>query len=276
MTIAVKDYFNESRILKTESFKFSAGEVNVKVTDFLPRDVEIIMDFKGSDDIIELLMVTDAMRRQNPQVDLYLTMPYMPFARQDRVMVPGEALSLKVFADLINSQGYAKVTIWDAHSDVAPALLNNCVNIPLYNLVNAGDYFDLTTTVIVSPDAGAEKKIFNFANKFGFNKVVTASKVRDVSTGQITETTIGKFPMFLTPSKILIVDDICDGGRTFIELAKALRKVSGGSINLLVTHGIFSKGIEVFDGIIDKVLVVNNINGVVSSSKTEVITIQGV
>jgi ribose-phosphate pyrophosphokinase len=69
---------------------------------------------------------------------------------------------------------------------------------------------------------------------------------------------------------ILIVDDICDGGRTFIELAKKLRPMTTGKIKLLITHGIFSKGIEVFDGIIDEVLVINNIGGAVSTSSVVV------
>ena len=261
------------------SFKFSGGEINVKV-DHIFSDAEIFIDcyFKGSDDIIEMIMLTDAIRRADRQNNItrkiHLLIPYMPGARQDRVMVPGESLAVKIFADLINAQNFDTVTVWDAHSDVTNALLNRSRNIPIESLIQADNYFPVFGTVIVSPDAGAEKKIYKFANKFGYKHVVTASKIRDVSTGQITETTIGKFPDFLSAPEILIVDDICDGGRTFIELAKALRKVSGGSINLLVTHGIFSKGIEVFDGLIDKVLVINNINGVVSSSKTEVITIQ--
>ena len=42
----------------------------------------------------------------------------------------------------------------------------------------------------------------------------------------------------------MIVDDTCDGGRTFIELAKVLRARNAGKIELYVTHGIFSKGLK--------------------------------
>ena len=52
---------------------------------------------------------------------------------------------------------------------------------------------------------------------------------------------------------IIIIDDICDGGRTFIELAKAIREITTLPIHLIVTHGIFSAGFkqlfEYFDGI---------------------------
>jgi ribose-phosphate pyrophosphokinase len=56
----------------------------------------------------------------------------------------------------------------------------------------------------------------------------------------------------------IIIDDICDGGRTFVEIAKAIRDVRSkeifkDKIYLVVTHGIFSAGFEElekwFDGI---------------------------
>jgi ribose-phosphate pyrophosphokinase len=124
----------------------------------------------------------------------------------------------------------------------------------------------------VSPDAGAEKKIFAFAKELGFENVVRAGKVRDVSSGKITgtEVYVPEPALYKTDKDFLIVDDICDGGRTFIELAKKLRPMTTGKIKLLITHGIFSKGIEVFDGIIDEVLVINNIGGAVSTSSVVV------
>ena len=56
---------------------------------------------------------------------------------------------------------------------------------------------------------------------------------------------------------MIIIDDICDGGATFINIAKELRKpgymYKDNKIYLIVTHGIFSKGTtklsQYFDGI---------------------------
>lgn len=45
----------------------------------------------------------------------------------------------------------------------------------------------------------------------------------------------------------LIVDDICDGGGTFIGLAEELKRKNAGKIYLAVSHGIFSKGIDKLD-----------------------------
>jgi len=55
-----------------------------------------------------------------------LFIPYFPAARQDRVMIQGEPLSVKVYADIINNANVNKVTVYDAHSEVTSAVLNNC------------------------------------------------------------------------------------------------------------------------------------------------------
>ena len=107
------------------------------------------------------------------------------------------------------------------------------------------------------------KKIYKVAKKTGLT-VVEAKKVRDVATGQIMKTEIDSDQLVGVDTAI-IVDDICDGGRTFTELSKVIRE-SGfqGELILCVTHGIFSKGLDVFDGPngFDSVYTVNNINNV--------------
>jgi ribose-phosphate pyrophosphokinase len=117
-------------------------------------------------------------------------------------------------------------------------------------------------TVIISPDAGALKKIYKVAKATSLT-VVEAKKVRDVATGNIVKTEIDSSQL-LGVDTAIIVDDICDGGRTFIELATVIRD-SGfiGKLILCVTHGIFSKGLDVFDGpLFDAIYTMNNINSV--------------
>ncbi len=47
------------------------------------------------------------------------------------------------------------------------------------------------------------------------------------------------------PGKYLVVDDICDGGGTFLGLAdKFWKQTSISTLDLYVTHGIFSKGVR--------------------------------
>jgi ribose-phosphate pyrophosphokinase len=238
-----------NRWLQYKAFVFSGGEVSVKLTPELtsftfPSDVvHITAHITSSNKVMELVMLTDAIRREWGDVAIVLKCPYLPYARQDRVCAPGESLSLKVFCDIINSLKFRYVYVADVHSEVALALLDNVVNIQQENFVSKIDSKYLVNTCLVSPDAGATKKINNVARALKL-PVIRADKVRDPNTGEITGTDIQKNPAFWD-SNLLVVDDICDGGRTFIELAKkAKERYEIGKYYLYVTHGIFSKGLE--------------------------------
>jgi ribose-phosphate pyrophosphokinase len=231
------------------SFPFSGGEIQVFVEQIYVDPVTIYAHITSSDDILELMMTVDAIRRSKPAATICLKCPYFPYARQDRVMNPGEALSLKVMCDIINGLNFASVEVWDAHSDVTLALLDNVTNYgpeTFVQLIAA----DKQNTILVAPDAGAIKKVFKVAKGLGF-EMITASKHRSTKDGSITDTEVHSG--HVGDKDFLIVDDICDGGRTFIELAKKLKPLTTGKILLYVTHGIFSKGItpleDLFDGI---------------------------
>ena len=60
----------------------------------------------------------------------------------------------------------------------------------------------------------------------------------------------------------IIIDDICDGGRTFIELAKEIRKQTDKPIYLIVTHGIFSAGFEKLSDELDGIFCTNSVKDI--------------
>lgn len=235
------------------------------------KDTEIMisLEFQNNGDLIDLAMMLDACKRHyHPDAYYILFMPYLPYARQDRVCNPGESLSVKVVCDFINSLGFPKVVVKDIHSSVGVALLNNLSHVELKAAASMLPFHEkVSETTLVSPDAGAEKKVFDFAKAIGYTGVLRASKVRNVLTGKIERTTlIDAMPCGTTK---VIVDDICDGGRTFIELAKAIKAdedYQGERICLYVTHGIFSAGLAGFEGLIDKIYVSNLMNKSLESS----------
>lgn len=234
-----------------KTWKFPGGEVGIKIEDnLIYPEVKIVHRIQNSDDVMYLLMATNALRNKGVK-KIILSIPYVPYARQDRFMTDGESLSIKVFADLINSQNYDQVEILDPHSDVTTALINNVSvtsNIQFASWA-IDDYISrklLTTNFVypiyVSPDAGAIKKVDKLRHHMQMPwSLVTGQKHRDLLTGQITETSIDVDSVEL--KTCFIVDDICDGGRTFIELAKVLKEKGAESVILIVTHGIFSSGL---------------------------------
>jgi ribose-phosphate pyrophosphokinase len=238
---------------------FPGGEVflNFKEKRKLPVDpvrYTIKAKLRNSNDVMTLLMLKDALDRYlGTKLEKNLEMHYVPYARQDRVCNVGEALSIKVFANLINSMQFDEVIIADPHSDVTTALIDNVTvlsqvdislkNQALYNKLRGGKY------ILVSPDAGAYKKTMSVAKFFGC-EMISASKDRDVATGKIKE--IRLLDAVNPERNYLIVDDICDGGGTFIPLAQSLRG-DKNKVELYTTHGIYSKGVdkllEVFDSL---------------------------
>jgi ribose-phosphate pyrophosphokinase len=244
-----------------ESFKFPAGESMLAVKPSVSMgDTSIVeWDYESDEEFFQLSLLVDIIRR-NGGTDIELVVPYMPHGRQDRVMKPGDPLSIRVACDLINTMNFSRVITLDDHSSVVSALLNNHYPIDrLYILASFPSVMELLEggAVIISPDAGAQKTNDSIAKEFSVPHLC-ASKTRDVTTGNI----IGVVAPEVQGKVCLIVDDICDGGRTFIELSKALRANGATEVYLYVTHGIFSKGVDIFDGLIDGVFVANMINQV--------------
>ena len=244
----------DDETIEHECFTFNGGERHIKIKPkgdcFNPRTVTI--ETSGYGNVMDVLLAADALRRLG--VDrINLLLPYVPYARQDRVMVRGEPLSAKVFAELINSQCFEKVYTLDNHSPVITALLNDVVEIDQYRIWDEV-IENAFAPILICPDAGAMKKTYAIAAHYG-GKSVECSKERCVATGEIISTRVNA--VNFNKQTCIIIDDICDGGRTFTEIATVLKKKNAGKIILYVTHGIFSKGLEPFKGLIDKVYTTN-------------------
>jgi ribose-phosphate pyrophosphokinase len=214
-------------------FQFGSGEQHVQVLKQSAARVQIRYRYTGDASMMQLLLLTDALKRQGAN-EIDLLIPYFPGARQDRVCNDGEALSVKVYADLINQQRYRQVTLFDPHSDVVVALLDRALVVKNYALVEQIVGQLGSDVLLVSPDAGANKKVFALATHLGGLPVIRADKIRDVRNGAIVDTEV--FCGDLSGKTALIVDDICAGGRTFIELAKKLKQKNCARIVLVVSH----------------------------------------
>jgi ribose-phosphate pyrophosphokinase len=226
--------------------KFPGGEIHLKIEDaylVFGRLAHITTHIKCSDDIISLLLATDVLKRAGAK-SIGLNLIYLPYARQDKVFEKGEALSLRVMCDIINSQRYSHVIVNNVHSDVALALIDN-----VHHAVDFPEIAEPDSTVIVSPDAGSLKKVMKFAKENNLD-FVRADKSRP-SSGSEWECTV--YSDHIGDKNFLIIDDICDGGRTFIELGKKLKLLTNGRVDLFITHGIFSNGFDCFKGSVDRI-----------------------
>lgn len=257
MKAAISLHTQAGALPAIEFFSFPGGERHVR----LPQEVQTSQAlwwqvqarvFTPSD-IMDLLLVMDALRRVVPyRSQVHLALPYVPYARQDRVALPGEPLSIKVFCSLINSMAFDSVTVSDPHSEVTPALLERVVVVPASDYVRTlvASRFEFSAPfAVVAPDAGARKRVDGVAALLGV-PVVYASKKRDPRTGALSGFAVdGTVP----DMPLLVVDDICDGGGTFIALAQVLRRQTRQPLYLYVTHGLFTKGVAPLLALYDQV-----------------------
>jgi ribose-phosphate pyrophosphokinase len=228
-----------------------------RLTSF--RDLELII---GANQAIKELVRS----LFNIKIETSIYVPYFLGSRSDRKFIEGGVNYLKsVICPIINSQHFSSVEVLDPHSDVLEACLNNFKKVTNFNLVK-NSLTDIDNKdgaqeriVLFSPDGGALKKIFDVAENFQIPNIVTAMKHRDIKTGRITHTEVPDLSKYNDEHRFVIIDDICDGGRTFIELAKVIREQKpNNSIYLIVSHGIFSAGFDELNKHFDKIFTTNS------------------
>jgi ribose-phosphate pyrophosphokinase len=247
---------SEKSQIKYKISQFPDGQQTVDLTDWndllrYEDAVKINSRLNTFRDLELIICATAAVRNIKPNREIALYVPYFMGARSDRKFVDGGINYLKqVICPIINSLNFVTVITLDPHSDVLEACLNNYEKVNNHLLVkHALSKIDNKNGArdricLVSPDAGAYKKIFDVAKKFGIENIITATKVRDMRSGNILRTEIPTLNQH-ADLKYVIIDDICDGGRTFIELAKAIKgSRPSAKVYLVVTHGIFTAGFE--------------------------------
>lgn len=190
----------------------------------------------------------------------YLWMPYCPHARMDRVKDKSDVFTLKYFAEVINSLNFTQVSIYDPHSSVCTALINNVrVLEPTPFISNV--IFELGSQdknfMVFYPDEGAMKRysgMFQIPYAFGVKK-------RDWATGQIQGLDVMGDVEGIKGKRVLIIDDICSKGGTFYHSAKKLRELGASEVYLYITHceNTIFEGELLKTNLIDKIYTTNSI-----------------
>lgn len=232
--------------LNLKKFFFRSGEQHIQILnpeifeELGSGYIDIDLQWLNDGDFVTLLMIQDAIHNicSSKNWGFRLNLPYFPGARQDRVCNTGEAFSLRVYANFINSLGFDEVRILDPHSDVTPALIKNVIKYSNHGFI--GDVIKNITAngdqniVLVSPDAGSNKKIYDLTKFLGGLPVIRCDKLRDVTDGKIIDSVV--YADDLTGKTALIVDDIISGGATFKGLAQKLKEKHAAKVFLAVTH----------------------------------------
>ncbi len=221
--IYLKEKLEDTNFIPVEINHFTDGSLKCKNPDCSNLNtVCIVWCYDNDSELFLLASLVESIRYSDKRKPLTLFMPYIPNARQDR-RVSNLLFTLKSFAKIINSLEFDKVYVYDAHSDVSTALLDNCEDI------FTNQFFEEEYDAVLYPDAGSAKRYFNPNIKV---KLV-ATKHRNES-GEIQDYSLGVIPNNV--KRVLIKDDICATGGTFTFAVKELKKQGVEHIDLLVSH----------------------------------------
>ena len=195
-----------------------------------------------------------------------LMLGYLPYGRADRLFQKGNPNPLVVFQNWLSGQNFDEVHIDDPHnqkalfSDINYVIKSqaDCVIERFKGPFNRNNIIITTYDYIIAPDKGAAEKIKKLSDITGI-PIIYATKERDMNTGKISNVTLNSNDgdtTIASNQRVLIVDDILDGGGTFVPLAKLLNGL-GHRVDLYVTHLIGSKGLSIFSDYIDSIYAYN-------------------
>ena len=219
----------------------------------VPNIKKIVWHYENDAELFTVI----CLRKHFESKEMILEMPYCPHARMDRVKNGNEFFTLKHFADVINSLDFKEVRIYDPHSNVCAALINNVkVVSPIEEVKKTIDAIGSKKMVAFYPDEGAMKRgtdYLNGAYAFGIKK-------RDWNTGKILGLELMNKEV-VNGKDVLIIDDICSRGGTFFHSAKALKEAGADKIYLYITHceNTILEGDLLTSGLIERVYTTNSI-----------------
>lgn len=197
-------------------------------------EVNIEWTYTNEAEILELAQLKLLLNCNGKSCNLDIK--YLPYARQDKWVDNDATFALRSFAAILNNLNFGTISIQDPHSEVALELIRNSWAYYPEDEVKAV-FKETKADLICYPDKGAATKYSPMYE----HAYVTADKKRDQLTGHILGT---KLNGDVKGKSVLIVDDICDGGATFIFLAQKLLAEGAKEVNLFVTHGLFTKGLR--------------------------------
>lgn len=216
----------------------------------LRPDVNVITwDFENESEFLHIAQLSELLFKTQPGASSILEIPYFPYARQDKPISNESTFALISFCKLLRTLPINSIQTKDIHSRVAFDYLDNLYSNPVtIEILNTAK--ECEANLIVFPDKGAYVRYSNLIDM----KCLVVNKSRDPLTGQLSISGLIGDIEKIKGSNILIVDDLCDAGGTFLLTAQELRKYNPNTVSLYTSHGIYSKGTQIiFEGGIDRI-----------------------
>jgi len=190
-----------------------------------------------NDNLMELLIMTDALRRASAG-RITAVMPYYGYARADRKPAPRVAITAKLVANLLTEAGVNRVITLDLHA----AQIQGFFDIPLDHLYSRPAILEyikgrnFENTVVVSPDVGSVERARSFAKRLDMGLVII-DKRRPRPNEAMVYNIIGD----VKGKTCFIFDDLVDTAGTLCQVAQSIKEQGAAKIVAAATHGVLSR-----------------------------------
>jgi len=238
---AISQYLKLS-LAKSQVKRFADMEVFVEIQENVRgQDAFVIQStsFPANDNLMELLILIDAMKRSSAR-RITAVIPYYGYARQDRKPGPRTPISAKLVANLIERAGADRVLTVDLHA----GQIQGFFDIPTDNLFAAPvmvrdieERYGTKNLVVVSPDVGGVVRARALAKRIDV-PIAICDKRRERPGESEVMNVIGD----VNGKQCILIDDIVDSGGTIVNAADALIEKGATEVMCYVTHGVLSGG----------------------------------
>ncbi len=191
-----------------------------------------------NDNLVKLFLMLDAIRSQSPS-SLRAFVPYLPYARMDKSVKEGEAVSAETICRMLKSLGCAELITLDCHFIKKGAGIHEWAGLRIRN-ISAADALlaqlrkKAPGALVISPDQGA-----SYMAKGGKSMKKVRGEYGEM--GGATYRHVAKFEAdFDVKGKdVIIIDDMVSTGSTMIKAVKVLKDGGAKRVFCAATHGLF-------------------------------------
>ncbi len=214
--------------------RFPDNEMYLKIIDDVKgEDVLLVGNTRSDQDIIEYLLLLDAIKEENPK-SITAVVPFFGYARQHMRYSNGEPVSSKVFTNAINQYADRIITV-ELHDEQTlkyskVPFIDIKIITPIYNY-----FVDKNIDFVMSPDDGGYERVKLLGSKLGIPAYYIDKKRINSTTVKMT------LPEEDYKDKnILLLDDIISTGGTIIKASSMLRRSGAKNIYACAIHGVFA------------------------------------
>ena len=265
-----------TKVGKAELSRFSNDEARVWINESNPgREAILVQSLSAPTDqnLVEFCLMADALNRLGVK-KIIAVIPWLGYSKQDKVFRPGEPLSVKVIAKMLQVVPLDKVITFDLHNLAIPGFFE----VPVINLSGRKVFRELMAkkitdqTVIAAVDAGSVKSSERFSEDLGGVPLVYMNKTRDLVTGKVVFKSISE-PV--TGKTVLIKDDLISTGSTLCEAAKFLKSNGAVKIDVCATHHLYVPGAQekLDQSPLNQIMVTDTVEPKSESKKLKVVSV---